>query len=102
MPDIPGRRDLDETLLKVLKHVEEIIEGNNESHTAPCKHLLDAVPEGDLKGHCDYHENTIEWNKRIAQIRWAVVTAVAVTGTVGFIGWVGLLIWAGVLHGPAK
>jgi len=65
-------------------------------HETPCPHLQAAVPNGDYKGHGDYHAGLIELDKRIADLKWHTVKVVSV----GFLAWLGVLIWNGLLVGP--
>lgn len=123
-PYSPGkhgdRRSPDGQLLVIIQHVEDMIERrvgalerrmdelaksitswmDKNTHEVPCPYLKDAIPKEDYAGHRKAHEDDMEWKDMVKKLRFAVVMAVVVTGSVGFLGWFAILLWAGVLKGP--
>lgn len=78
-----------------LDHLDDCIDGTK----AALKDLEDliksAVPDGNVKGHHDYHlkemQKWVFWTK----IRASVMGKVLEVATIGVLGWVVLTLWGG-------
>lgn len=107
------------SVLDILQHIDKLMHASNvaseerhnklqasvqqlldESHSTPCPHLRDAIPNDDYKGHGNYHLDLIEWNRRMSDLKWHITKVVGGALVTAFVLWLGFLIWVGVLHGP--
>lgn len=78
-----------------LDHLDECIDGAKLSIKHLETMLKSAVPDGDVKGHHDYHLDQMKkwnfWHK----IKTSVVGKVLEVATIGVLGWVVLTLWGG-------
>lgn len=86
-----------------LDHMMQSIEGFTQSmeERSPCKHLLEAIPNGDFIGHRQAHTQMMTEAQEKADLWKKIKAEIAKWAVIAFTGWVGLLMWHGFLRGPA-
>ena len=87
-------------LFKTISDHVNTEEGDWRTMNDKLTQLTEAIPEGDMKGHHDYHTSVIDRNRWITQLCKKLFEELAKYGLLGFLGWLGYQAWIGFLAGP--
>lgn len=80
---------------KRLDHLDDCIDGAKLAIRDLKKLIESSVPDGDVKGHHDYHLSQMKkWNFW-AKVKASVVGKVLEVAAIGILGWAVLTLWGG-------
>lgn len=92
-PDIgPVLSDIKNTQRETLRRLEAV-EKQQESISTILEKIMGAFPEGDVDGHCRYHQLMIERTEEVRRLR-AAIQEKTISGLLwSFMVFVGVTIW---------
>ncbi len=78
-----------------LDHLDECIDDTKAALKDLETLIKSSVPDGNMKGHHDYHLKEMQKWARWSKIRESLLGKVLEVGTIGVLGWVVLTLWGG-------